>query len=337
MQKQSSRTYFLDISILRILSIVIVVFFHAYGMMYADHFPSSKEIYYSCYYIINQCIFINIGMPVFVFISGYLFQHQLINNKYTSFTSLLKRKFVRVIIPYFVFGIIMMVSTGYFHPTELLSGEYWHLWFLPMIFWCFVISFWINKAIQKKYHVYIILIIITFLLSLINLQIPHILGIYPISIWYCWFLLGTVCYIYQSKICTCISRYNLWIPLLIVYLVPTILSPTPYGERTWYSVLSQIAIVMCVWWFVHTRSSDTLLKFHFTANLSRYSFGVYIFHNWVAFLLISKTSQQLLNLPELALNHIFLFPLLFTVITFIISLSVSWIIMKTRVGRLLIG
>ena len=337
MQKQSGNPYFLDISILRILSIVIVVFFHAYGMMYADHFPSTKDIYYSLYYTINQCIFINIGMPVFVFISGYLFQHQLINNKYTSFSFLLKRKFVRVIIPYLFFGVIMMATTGYFHPIELLSGEYWHLWFLPMIFWCFIVSFWINKAIRKKYYLYIILLIIAFFLSLIDLQIAHILGIYPISIWYCWFLLGAVCYIYQDKICAYISRHHLWIPLLIVYLVPAILSPTPYGERTWYSVLSQIAIVMCVWWFVHSRSSDTLSKFDFTANLSKYSFGVYIFHNWIAFLLISKTSQRIFNLPDLAQSHIFLFPLCFTIVIFIISFSASWVLMKNRIGRWLIG
>lgn len=87
----SNKTYYIDISILRVVSIIIVVFFHVYGMMYAEHFPETKQLYYDTYYIVNQCIFINIGMPMFVFISGFLFQSQLNSGKYSSICQLLKK------------------------------------------------------------------------------------------------------------------------------------------------------------------------------------------------------------------------------------------------------
>lgn len=61
-----------SIAIIRAFSITLVVAFHAYGMMYANHFPKLKEIYHSTYFTINQFYFINIAMPMFVFVSGYL-------------------------------------------------------------------------------------------------------------------------------------------------------------------------------------------------------------------------------------------------------------------------
>ena len=50
-----------SIAIIRAFSITLVVAFHAYGMMYANHFPKLKEIYHSTYFTINQFYFINIA------------------------------------------------------------------------------------------------------------------------------------------------------------------------------------------------------------------------------------------------------------------------------------
>ena len=50
-----SKEFLQDISILRSLSIIAVVFFHVYGMMFADHFPAIKELYHSIYFTLNNC------------------------------------------------------------------------------------------------------------------------------------------------------------------------------------------------------------------------------------------------------------------------------------------
>ena len=81
-----------DIALIRVLCIVTVVFFHCYGMMYYDFFPKSSGTYKSLYWTINQCIFINIAMPMFVFISGYLFKYLLSIGKYPTWGNLLKKK-----------------------------------------------------------------------------------------------------------------------------------------------------------------------------------------------------------------------------------------------------
>ncbi len=332
----SNKTYYIDISILRVVSIIIVVFFHVYGMMYAEHFPETKQLYYDTYYIVNQCIFINIGMPMFVFISGFLFQSQLNSGKYSSICQLLKKKSIRILLPYVIFGLIMMATTGNFHPIQLLSGGYWHLWFLPMLFWCFLISYGLTK-LKLKSWLLIILLTIFYILSLCHFDLPGILGTQFIPNWYCWFLLGSLCFIFQNQICEFILRYRLSMPLLIVYLVPTIIHPVEYGDRTWFSIISQISILLLIWSFLHERLKNTAKKYSFFTYFSKYCFGIFIFHNWVALYLVSKTSQRLFNLPVLASEHIVLFPLCLTIITFIVSYFASWILLKTKVGKFLIG
>lgn len=50
------------ISILRSLSILVVVFFHVYQYMYVPaHFPETVQMYYDAYFWFNQCVGINIA------------------------------------------------------------------------------------------------------------------------------------------------------------------------------------------------------------------------------------------------------------------------------------
>ena len=124
-----------DISLIRVFCITTVVFFHCYGMMFYDSFfPETIDKYKDLYWTINQCVFINIAMPMFVFISGYLFKYLLSIGKYPTWGNLLKKKGLRIILPYFVFGVFFMIVTNDLDWTTLFKGLYWHLWFLPMLF-----------------------------------------------------------------------------------------------------------------------------------------------------------------------------------------------------------
>lgn len=72
------KMYRYDIALLRLFCITVVVFFHAYGMTYANHLaPEVAEIYKTKYVAITLGGPIYIAMPMFVFISGFLFGGQL--------------------------------------------------------------------------------------------------------------------------------------------------------------------------------------------------------------------------------------------------------------------
>lgn len=325
-----------DIAVLRVLCIFVVVFFHCYGMMYANHFPETVSVYESLYFIPNQCIFINVAMPLFVLISGYLFEFLLKNRKYSTWWNLLRKKGLRILLPYFCFGLIFMATTGNWHPLSLFDGGYWHLWFLPMLFWCFIVGYVVYKA-NVKFAIETILLLIAFCGKFIPLFIPSLLGLQFIKSWFYWFYLGMLCYKYRDTLSSYLGKYKLSIFLLILAIAIIVLFPVEYGDSTWYG---NLAVTCCVVSLSCLMSGIDWSKYKVTSPIvkfSAYSFGIYIWHNWVALILISKTSQRLFGLPEMAANHVILFPLCFSLITLAISWGLSWAMMKTKVGRFLIG
>lgn len=325
-----------DISILRVLCIFVVVFFHCYGMMYANHFPETVSVYESLYFIPNQCIFINIAMPMFVFVSGYLFEYLLLRGKYPTWGNLLQKKGIRILLPYFVFGLFFMTTTGNWHPLRLLNGGYWHLWFLPMLFWCFIVGYGIFKM-RCTIWLNLILLAITFSTSLMPKFIPMWFGLHNITIWFYWFYLGMLSYKYRDTLSSYLGKYKLSVLLLITSIAIIVLFPVEYGDSTWYGNLAVTCIIVLISCLM---SAIDWSKYKVTlpiVKFSTYSFGIYIWHNWVALMLISNTSKQIFGLPELAANHVILFPLCFSLITLAISWGLSWAMMKTKVGRFLIG
>ncbi len=327
-----------DISILRVFCILVVVFFHCYGMMYAEsHFPESVSIYKKLYFIPNQCIFINVAMPLFVFISGTLFMYLLQMGKYPTWSNLLRKKGLRIILPYFVFGLFFMATTGDWHPLRLLQGGYWHLWFLPMLFWCFIAGYGMNKM-KCNVSAEIALLLLTWIFSFfLSKFMPKWLGLNSVGSWLFWFYLGMLVFKYKESLFQSLNKANLSWGLLFLSCTIICLFPVEYGESTWYSKLVIMVGVVSIFCLMDKVDWNKIKVTAPLVKFSSYSFGIYIWHNWVALMLISNTSKQLFGLPELAANHVVLFPLCFSLITLFISWGLSWGMMKTKVGKFLIG
>ena len=114
-----SKEKLLDVAVLRCFAIICIVFFHSYNIMDSNFFLISKNAYYSIYHTFVNCGLINIAMPMFVFISGYLFIFLIKNGKYPTFGNLIKNKLQRILLPYFVFGTFIMVTMKGNNPTNL--------------------------------------------------------------------------------------------------------------------------------------------------------------------------------------------------------------------------
>lgn len=325
------------ISILRTICILVVVFFHCYGMMYTEaHFPETVSVYKQWYFTLNQCVFINIAMPMFVFISGYLFEYLLQKGKYPTWSNLLQKKGVRILLPYFMFGLFFMATTNDWHPLQLFTGNYWHLWFLPMLFWCFISGYAIYK-LKLSFIAEAILLLITFATSITPSFLPTWLGIRYITQWLYWFYIGMLIYKYKDTLYQYINKYKLCLPILICSIATICFFPHLYGEKAvWFSNLAITGCLISIIYFMDKINWDKL-KQTLIVKFSSYSFGIYIWHNWVGMMLISNTSKQLFGLPALAANHVILFPLCFSLIALTISWFLSWGMMKTKIGRFLIG
>lgn len=274
---------------------------------------------------------------MFIYISGYLFQFLLKNNKYSTWKNLLEKKGIRILTPYFAFGLFFMATTGNFHPLRLFLGTYWHLWFLPMLFWCFVVGYGVYKLKLSKW-LEGVLLLLSYCGVFLPMIFPRWMGINYISDSFYWFYLGMLMYKYREGISRFLIKYKLHLLLLLISIMLICSFPVEYGDgNTWYSCLSVTAFVVSFSFLLKEVDWNKYRITSFVVDFSTYSFGIYIWHNWVALMLISKTSKNLFGLPELAANHLILFPLCFSLLTLAISWGISWCMMKTKVGRFLIG
>lgn len=163
----TNKLYRYDIAILRLLCVAIVVFFHAYDMMFRHFSESTNAMYLDKYNIPNSVYLINIAMPMFVFISGFLFGGQLMRNEPIKFSKMVKSKFMRLMVPFFVFAVFFMFTQNAVSWKPFYKWTYAHLWFLPMLFWCFVITYFIRPLIlNNRYYVSIPTIVVLFAISL---------------------------------------------------------------------------------------------------------------------------------------------------------------------------
>lgn len=103
-------------------------------------------------------------LETFVLISGYVFAFSL-QKKVISFQLLLAGKLKRLFVPCMCWGIIMTLI--FFGPSKLLNlehfwkiiGGYGHLWFLPMLFWCFLMEYGIQHCLKGRNLMLVLMII----------------------------------------------------------------------------------------------------------------------------------------------------------------------------------
>lgn len=327
-----------DISILRAIAILIVVAFHVYGMTYqGEHFcQEMKDSYAVLYFIPINVIAINIAMPLFTFISGYLFQYLLEKGKYSTWKDLLLNKTKRIFIPFYFWTIIMMFTTNSVDYQSLFRGGYWHLWYLPMLFWCFVYAYALKKWSNKQWFA-ITVLVASFVLPFFGKFLPEFLGLYNSTMWYCWFALGAYSFVWRDSIASSLKKFYLNVLLLIAFIVFNCYFPTEYGENTIYGTILQIGAVLGIWSIFHNMSESHISKFSFLEPISKTSFGLYIFHNWFGLYMVSTTANRLLGLESFGMTHPILFPLILFLANLIISYGLTWLLMKNKYGRMLVG
>lgn len=161
---------FLDIRILRAVAILSIVVGHSLAI----HTSAWSFIYkiepFIPFKILGYLIS-SYFLWLFVMISGFLFGYQLENKKKNSFKINIKKKFQRLLIPYFFWGLLYFFTfndSSDFSLAELvfqLSSGIGHLWFLLMLFWVFLFSY-LLQSLKLSNHNLIIVILITFIVGI---------------------------------------------------------------------------------------------------------------------------------------------------------------------------
>lgn len=181
-------------------------------------------------------------MPLFFFISGFLFAMTVTSQslKTISFSSFVKKKSIRLLIPFlFINTIIFIIKAGFINdsslmqnPVEFTASSFidstfynpmGFMWFLPTLFVVFMIVFLLRKILTVsiiKKELYLVAIVIYIILVLIiDYLAPHIsfLQISSAIHYSTYFLLGLLYCDYKKTIDIWLRKY--WIAIVPAFLV----------------------------------------------------------------------------------------------------------------------
>jgi len=335
------RYYQLDY--LRVFAIAAIVFFHTTGMLYADHFPDSKENYTNIYFVFNQCYLVNFAMVVFTALSGFLFAKLYDEGRYKSIRLFLSKKTKHLLLP-FAFFTPLIISTESFNTRSfqdsiykcLLSfyhGSFGHLWYLPCLFWCFVIAIFIYPKLKSRFAIQVI----TFLLALasclaLNKIEANFLGIVHTGRWFFFFLAGILLACHHKKLQ---NKDFIHYVLLIGVIISCCLHPfLPYAEL---DVIIALTLFVSLIPIFHLTERYLKKPLFLISTISKYSYGIYIFHCWIAPFLISSTTKRLFYIDSFADQHVYIFPCLLFLLVLFLSYTITYFFQKTRLGKFLLG
>lgn len=94
------------------------------------------------------------NMPMFVFLSGFLYCLLWRKGRYEERWRFLWEKVQRLLIPYVLWGIlIILLFPQSYNFQRLLGGELSHLWFLTMLFGIFLLVTLLRRFMQKPWQI----------------------------------------------------------------------------------------------------------------------------------------------------------------------------------------
>ena len=144
MSTSNNKSLLSDIAIMRPILIISIVIGHGYAMFVNSGstswpLPSNYDTV-SGYSWINPT-FISFALQAFVFVSGYLFAYKKPINKF----DFILKKVKRILLPLLIFSTlyVLILHPQHFNDIsvayEIANGA-GHLWFLPMLFWCYLLG-----------------------------------------------------------------------------------------------------------------------------------------------------------------------------------------------------
>jgi len=307
-------------------AIILVVLAHAIQRNIID---SEGNIFF--------CLISSFHMHLFMFLSGYVIARSISKPEYNW----LFKKFIRLMIPFFIWSIIMYYMRNFDFSGLVYYGEYFEagifhfliycflvpwigLWFLYVLFIFYVLLI-ILKTIEKKTGL-IIYVIIFLLLQFIPLSPFAMFGLYNIR-WLCMFFFGGyLMHTHQDKIPDITPVYK----FIIIFSFPLFFT-------IYYSLIN---VPMWLYSFPYTLYSSAVLAFRYllawsgiaatwmiissihSANILKplsytglFTLDIYVIHLMILRLGIGEGYIKVLTVTGFAI---------------VISLIISWLIRKSE-------
>lgn len=281
---------------LKTLSLLLVIFLHAampftipflFWEIYAD-VPSMA--------VQNMVVFFGfLVIPSFMFCSGFLFSRSALLKKY-SVTVMLKKRFMRLVVPWFLTAVLWMaplytlfdlpalnrpVGASFFYTLiAAATGQFNdYLWFLQVLFWVTLFWIFILPLVRKSGFLFglILSVGIAFLVHVAGRGLSWF-GLWETTGPLIYFYLG--CMAYEHRKHLPILPVPVLIAVFLLLLLVAVFLPDLAHDELISWVLSGIGALSAYQLCLHMTASlyPVLQRFAFYRFFETYSFRYYLFH-----------------------------------------------------------
>lgn len=357
------KRYLEDIALLRLVLILMLVVHHSFAP-YSDAwvaFPGMQEC--SVYQAIAS-VTRTMMLPVFVFISGYLYGYSILSNPARlSIQGSVFSKAKRLLLPSLLFSVLYVLlffdwSAAPLQVTSVVLIGAGHLWFLPMLFCCFMACFLVARV--KRHGAVMLFACVlaiypppfatTTSITLLNMPLMVLRKwLEAMSEYFVFFYLGFLCgrkllarAIERTKTPRCLMLCVL--AFLIAKVGLTIVNRNVLSDANDFpsmlslnELLKNLCTLICglsavglMYGGINRFLVGKVKLNRALIKLSGYCFGVYIYQQFILMGLYYHTSVPSL-LPSA------LIPWVMTLATLAFSLLLTWLTLRTSWGRYLIG
>lgn len=316
-----------ELDLMKFYGILLVVLGHV-AFCYTDA-GAVKPAIASDVMITLKNIIYAFHMPMFVFASGCVYAYQMeIKKRKQILWQLATNKFKRLMIPYYVFAFLWVLPTMCIlhlrqpipYAKELLVGfDPRHLWYVMMLFGAFILFYCLRWACVKCkmsiLSVFFVAVVLYFLPHVISMpSFVNYLQIHSLLAYFLWFTLGYFFVVHKKY-----AKFITIPAMAIIALSLFVALPNVMGVVETASAITGIAL-----FYILSSYTTFLARFGWYQIISRNSFGIYLFHAMIIYMLEYVFSSYSVN------------PIILSLLVFTISLVLS-VILTECVRRIKLG
>lgn len=307
---------------------IMIVYYHCiccYGVWQGYDFSAQ----YIPFYNVASKLIVNISLPIFTMVAGYLYAYLYERGKYRNKKIFLFNKTKRLILPYITIGILLLFLQPWRELPSMLKGIS-HLWYLLFLFECFMIVslLKINTLPPPNCKSMLIIILWSVIANIRGLDCAWG-GLNSLFKYFPYFFLGMM--LLHTKETVKLRKGYIVVGLIIstALLVLNEISQKRVPLVLFYALLP--CLVAGIFYIVSKMrelKDNVLLK-----NLDKWSMGIYVLHH----ILI----QQFFNTIN-PMNYIMVhFPIIYPFMLFVMVMTVSaflvWLLQHYKWSRYVIG
>lgn len=339
-----------EIDLIRPIAVLLIVVWHTFIIYQGGwHEPENFGDVRVYWWIAKFAIIFS--LELFTFVSGYVFAFQN-TNKPKPFGVFVKGKAKRLLLPGIVFSmlyVLIISGVGSIQSVpklcvDLICGV-GHLWYLPMLFVVFILSYLIVKLKVRVVN-FLMVVLLSIATIILAIQLPFNISL--IMYYLPFFLMGYYFYQYRERINKKLQEGGVFIALavfIITFLLTTVTkdlvdngvlvcgkydSIVRLGIKVVHLVAAFFGVVVAYGFatFYVKKKNGVVPKV--LDILNPYCFGIYLFQQFIIQILYYKT-------PLFTTVGTYLAPWIALIITSITSFILTYILRLSKIGRCLIG